>query len=78
MPVVTGSQGNHSNDRTLVTPVIKATVPMLAVTKAVSVRRFACTVFDTFVRLEIEEEYVARLKEKSLVSIFSQVRPEGI
>jgi hypothetical protein len=78
MPVVNGRQGNHSHGRTLVTPVIKATVPMLEVTKAVSVRRFARKVFDTFVRLEINEEYVARLKEKSLVSIFSQIRPERI
>jgi hypothetical protein len=35
-------------------------------------------VFDTFVRLETNEEYVARFKKKSLVSIFSQIRPEGI
>jgi len=81
--MVTGSQGNHGNNRTPVTPVFKATVLTLAVTKVVnSVRRFACRfackVFDTCVRLETNEEYVARFKEKSLLSILSQIRPERI
>ena len=76
--MVTGSQGNHSNDRTLVTPVIKATEPMVAVTKAVTVNEGLHAKCYTFVRLETDEEYVARFKEKSLVSIFSQIRPEGI
>jgi hypothetical protein len=35
-----------------------------------SVPRFACQVFDTFVRLETNEEYVARFKEESLVINF--------